>query len=137
MAHFANVPARDSDQSSVGKGDRAQLAAIIGLPLVGCPAVTEEALWIGIGVEVKRLDLADSRRKQAMDDVARQVEMRPLIRPKGEEARIGGIVVEEARLEASIDFVRRRTDARADRGAGAVAARPKTLHRRQGRIGHP
>lgn len=137
MAGLAHVPSRDSDGSSVWKGDRAQLASVIGLTLVGCPAVTEESVRIGIGIEVKRLDLADAGREQAMNDVARQIEMRSFAWPIGEEAAIGWVVVEEARTKAVVHFVRTRADARADRGADAVAAGAEALHRRQGRIGYP
>ena len=68
------------------------MAAVIGFAAVGRAAVAVEAVGIGISVEMKRFDFADPGGEQAMDDVARQVEMRLAGRALGEEAGVGRVV---------------------------------------------
>ena len=58
------------------KADQADLAPVIGLAEMGGAAETEEAVGVGISVEVDRLHLLDSGGEKPVADVGRKVEMR-------------------------------------------------------------
>ena len=102
---------------------------------MGCPAEAEEAVRIGVGVEVQRLDLADAGGDQAVDDISFKVEVRLARRAFREEAGIVRIGAEETRSESLVDLVGRPGDAGTDRRVDALAASAELLHRVDCRVG--
>jgi len=122
--------------ASARDGDGAELPPVIRLAAVGRAAKAEEAVRIGISIEVECLDLPDARGDQAMDDIGFKVEVRLAGRSLDKEARIVSFVLDEAAPEGFIDFVTGLSDAWPDGGMDMFASRPKFLHRLDRRIRH-
>ena len=79
----------------------------------------EEAVGIGISVEVERLDLVDPGGDQTMNDIGFQIEMRLAGRAGDEEALIVSVRVEETRAEGLVDLIGGLRDARPDAGGSS------------------
>src|SRR3954463_14690390 len=97
------------------------LAAVIGLALVGGAAVAEETHGVGIGVQPEHFDAGEAGGGEAVGDIGFEVELVVARSAVGEEAFVGGVGFGEAAEEALIDFVAGAGDARADRGGDALA----------------
>ena len=104
---------------------------------MGGPPIAVEALGVGIGIEVKSLDLPDAGGAQAVHDIGFEVEMRLAPGRIGEEARVGRVRLDKAEAEGVVHFVRGLGDAGSDRGADMLAPCAEPLHRDNGRVGHP
>jgi len=102
---------------------------------MGGSTVAEETIRFGIGVEVERLDLVDSRGDQAMNDIGFEVELRLAGVPCDEEAGVVRIVLKEACSERFVHFVGRLRNARPDRRMDILASRAEALHGRYRGIG--
>src|SRR5262245_24481336 len=103
--------------SSIGKGDQRNLPATIGFAPVGCPAVAEETVRVGISVEAQRLDPLEARRREARNDKALQIELVMAGSTGAEESFERRIFLRECREEGIVDFVGSAGDGRSDRGA--------------------
>ena len=107
--------------------DDRDLPAIARLAAMRGAAEAVETILVGISVQPHRFDRAHPGGGEAVRDIGFQVELRVAGAAGGEEAFVGGVVGLEAALERVIDLVAGARDARADRGADAVALARRAL----------
>jgi len=99
------------------------------------PAEAEEAVGLGVRIQVQSLDLVDTGGDQAVNDIGLEVEVRLARRAGHEEAAVIVVGVEETGAECVVHLVGGLGDARADRGVDVIAAGAHALHRLDGRVG--
>ena len=83
---------------------------------MGRAAVAEEAVGIGVGVEVEGLDLVDSCGDQTVDDIGFEVEVRLSGEARHEKAFIITVSLEKSGAERLVDLIGGLADAGSDRG---------------------
>ena len=103
---------------------------------MGRSPIAEEAVRVGISIEVERFDLADAGRDEAVDDVSLEVEVRLAGTPFDEEARIVGLMVDEAGAERLVNLVGRLGNAWANGGVDVLAAGTELFHCLDRRVRH-
>src|SRR5687767_14103521 len=96
--------------------------------MVRAAAIAEEAIGLGIGVEVEGFDLGDTGGEEAVADITGQVEVRPAGRAVGEEAAVALRLNEEAGAESVVYFVGGLGNAWADGCRNAVSRGAEPLH---------
>ena len=85
---MASARSLSTDPAGVSSGerDRRHQAAVVGFLAMGGAPVTEEARFVGVGVEAEVVEAGDSGARRARGDVAVEVERRsPGVDALGEE----------------------------------------------------